>query len=78
MPLCNPRNYENCNYAAKMDEEQETPQPEVSEFKGKPVLRIPLVDNPCPKHPGTGSRSVAGGLLLYDASASYFLEIRSR
>ena len=33
--------------------EDETPkaQPERSEFKGKPVLRIPLVDNPSPETP---------------------------
>jgi hypothetical protein len=29
-------------------EEQQGAQPELSEFKGKPVLRIPLVDNPSP------------------------------
>ena len=31
-----------------MEEEQKEPQPELSEFKGKPVLRIPLVNNPSP------------------------------
>jgi hypothetical protein len=30
-------------------EEQHSAQPELSEFKGKPVLRIPLVDNPSPE-----------------------------
>jgi len=34
-----------------MDEEKKEPQPELSEFKGKPVLRIPLVDNPSPETP---------------------------
>lgn len=34
-----------------MEEEQKSPQPELSEFKGKPVLRIPLVDNPSPETP---------------------------
>ncbi len=29
-----------------MDEQQNVAQPEVTEFKGKPVLRIPLVDHP--------------------------------
>ena len=32
----------------KMDNEKKQAQPEVSEFKGKPVLRIPLVDEPSP------------------------------
>ncbi|HXG37694.1 MAG TPA: hypothetical protein VNL36_02870 [Bacteroidota bacterium] len=31
-----------------MNEEPNQPQPEITEFKGKPVLRIPLVDNPSP------------------------------
>ena len=29
-----------------MDEETKSAKPELSEFKGKPVLRIPLVDAP--------------------------------
>ncbi len=29
--------------------EQQGAQPEVSEFKGNPVLRIPLVDTPSPE-----------------------------
>ncbi|MCI0706841.1 MAG: hypothetical protein L0Y80_05070 [Ignavibacteriae bacterium] len=32
-----------------MSQEQQGPQPELSEFKGKPVLRIPLVDEPSPE-----------------------------
>lgn len=32
-----------------MNEEPNQPQPELTEFKGKPVLRIPLVDNPSPE-----------------------------
>ena len=31
-----------------MDEENKVVKPELSEFKGKPVLRIPLVDAPSP------------------------------
>ncbi|HLF20330.1 MAG TPA: hypothetical protein VI704_06035 [Bacteroidota bacterium] len=31
-----------------MDEEKKAAQPELTEFKGKPVLRIPLVDDPSP------------------------------
>ncbi len=31
-----------------MDEPKKPAQPELSEFKGKPVLRIPLVDDPSP------------------------------
>ena len=31
-----------------MNEHSEPAQPELSEFKGKPVLRIPLVDDPSP------------------------------
>ena len=29
-----------------MEEEQKQTQPTISEFKGKPVIRIPIVDNP--------------------------------
>ena len=32
-----------------MDEEKKTTQPEITEFKGKPVLRIPTVDDPSPE-----------------------------
>ena len=32
-----------------MNEETKEAQPELSEFKGKPVLRIPIVDNPSPE-----------------------------
>ena len=31
-----------------MDEEKKSAQPEMSEYKGKPVLRIPVVDDPSP------------------------------
>ncbi len=31
-----------------MEEEQKPAEPVVEEFKGKPVLRIPVVDNPDP------------------------------
>ena len=31
-----------------MEEENKGAQPELSEFKGNPVLRIPVVDNPSP------------------------------
>lgn len=34
-----------------MSEETKFPQPEQTEFKSKPVLRIPLVDNPSPETP---------------------------
>jgi hypothetical protein len=32
-----------------MEEQKAAQQPVVSEFKGKPVLRIPLVDHPEPE-----------------------------
>jgi hypothetical protein len=32
-----------------MEEEQNQAQPVLSEYKGKPVLRIPTVDNPDPE-----------------------------
>ena len=32
-----------------MDEEKKPAQPEITEFKGKPVLRIPIVDEPSPE-----------------------------
>lgn len=31
-----------------MNEEKQSAQPELGEFKGKPVLRLPLVDDPSP------------------------------
>ena len=31
-----------------MDEEQKQTQPTISEYKGKPVLRIPTVEDPSP------------------------------
>jgi hypothetical protein len=31
-----------------MEEEKKPAQPEIAEFKGKPVLRIPIVDDPDP------------------------------
>ena len=31
-----------------MNEDKSDVQPEISEYKGKPVLRIPLVDEPSP------------------------------
>jgi hypothetical protein len=34
-----------------MPEDQKSPQPEMTEFKGKPVLRLPLVDEPSPDTP---------------------------
>ncbi len=34
-----------------MSEDQQSPQPEITEFKGKPVLRLPLVDEPSPDTP---------------------------
>lgn len=34
-----------------MDEDKKTVQPEITEFKGKPVLRIPTVDEPSPDTP---------------------------
>jgi hypothetical protein len=32
----------------QMEEENQNIQPVISEFKGKPVIRIPTVDNPDP------------------------------
>ena len=34
-----------------MEEEKKSAQPEMSEYKGKPVLRIPVVDDPSPDTP---------------------------
>ena len=31
-----------------MEEPKQEAQPEISEFKGKPVIRIPVVDDPSP------------------------------
>ncbi|MBI4429284.1 MAG: hypothetical protein HY562_09215 [Ignavibacteriales bacterium] len=31
-----------------MENENKQSEPELTEFKGKPVLRIPVVDNPSP------------------------------
>ncbi len=36
------------NARDQMDEEKKPAQPEITEFKGKPVLRIPIVDDPSP------------------------------
>jgi hypothetical protein len=32
-----------------MEDEQKSAQPAIDEYKGKPVLRIPLVDDPNPE-----------------------------
>ena len=32
-----------------MEDEKKQAQPEITEFKGKPVLRIPVVDDPSPE-----------------------------
>ena len=34
-----------------MEEEKKAAQPVIDEYKGKPVLRIPLVDDPNPETP---------------------------
>ena len=34
-----------------MEEPKEDSQPMISEYKGKPVMRLPLVDNPSPDTP---------------------------
>jgi len=34
-----------------MEEPKQEMQPEISEYKGKPVMKIPLVDEPSPATP---------------------------
>ena len=54
-----------------MEEEHKQAEPTISEFKGKPVLRIPIVDNPSPDtswHWFTFGKSKAKAIVkFYDA-----------
>lgn len=56
-----------------MDEEKNETQPVVSEFKGKPVLRIPIVDNP---NPDTSWHWLSFGKSKAKAIVKYFDAIR--
>jgi hypothetical protein len=44
-----------------MEDEKKPAQPVIDEYKGKPVLRIPLVDEPNPPSPSTAG---SGGQVL--------------
>jgi hypothetical protein len=54
-----------------MEEAKKESQPIISEFKGKPVMRIPIVDNPSPDtswHWFTFGKSKAKAIMkFYDA-----------
>ncbi len=56
-----------------MDEEKKQVQPEITEFKGKPVLRIPTVDDPSPE---TTWHWMAFGKMKAKAIVKYFVAIK--
>ena len=60
-----------------MDEEKKPAQPELSEFKGKPVLRIPLIENPSPEtswHWFTFGKSKAKAIVKFFDTIKKFAE----
>ena len=60
-----------------MNEENKTAQPELSEFKGKPVLRIPLVEDPSPEtawHWFTFGKSKAKAIVKFFDAIKKFAE----
>jgi hypothetical protein len=61
-----------------MEEEKNEAQPVISEFKGKPVMRIPIVDNPSPDttwHWFTFGKSKAKAIIkFYDAIKKFAAE----
>ncbi len=56
-----------------MDEEKKVAQPELTEFKGKPVLRIPTVDDP---NPDTNWHWMSFGKMKAKAIVKYFDAIK--
>jgi hypothetical protein len=56
-----------------MEEENNETGPVISEFKGKPVLRIPTVDNP---DPNTSWHWLSFGKNKAKAIVKYFEEIK--
>jgi hypothetical protein len=61
-----------------MEEGKNEAQPVISEFKGKPVMRIPIVDNPSPDttwHWFTFGKSKAKAIIkFYDAIKKFAAE----
>ena len=60
-----------------MTEENKQAEPTISEFKGKPVLRIPIVDNPSPDtswHWFTFGKSKAKAIVKFYETIKRFAE----
>jgi hypothetical protein len=60
-----------------MEEEKNDVQPVIGEFKGKPVLRIPIVDNPSPDtawHWFTFGKSKAKAVIKFYEAIKKFAE----
>lgn len=60
-----------------MDEPQNHTQPQIGEFKGKPVIRIPVVENPSPDtawHWFTFGKSKAKAIVKYYDAIKKFAE----
>ena len=60
-----------------MEEEKNGAQPVIGEFKGKPVLRIPIVDNPSPDtawHWFTFGKSKAKAVVKFYEAIKKFAE----
>jgi hypothetical protein len=60
-----------------MDEEKKPTQPHIGEFKGKPVLRIPVVENPEPDtawHWFTFGKNKAKAIVKYYEAIKKFAE----
>ena len=52
-----------------MEEEQKVVQPVIGEYQGKPIIRIPTVDNP---NPGTTWRGMSFGKNKAKVIVKYF------
>ena len=60
-----------------MEEEKKSIQPVIDEYKGKPILRIPLVDDPNPEtswHWLTFGKSKAKAIVKYFEAIKEFSE----
>lgn len=60
-----------------MEDAKKEVQPVIDEFKGKPILRIPLVDDPNPEtswHWLTFGKSKAKAIVKYAEAIKYFAE----
>jgi hypothetical protein len=60
-----------------MEEEKNDAQPVIGEFKGKPVLRIPIVENPSPDtawHWFTFGKSKAKAVVKFYEAIKKFAE----